>query len=74
MFFDEMVNCQKQLKKLGIESIIPKEENEAVSLYDEKQFMEFKKKVSRTYLKKIRDKDTMGVLIYNAEKKESIII
>lgn len=69
MFYEEMVNCQKQLKELGIESIIPKEENETVSLYDEKQFMEFKKKVSRTYLKKIRDKDTMGVLIYNAEKK-----
>ena len=68
MFFDEMVNCQKQLKKMGIESIIPKEETEAVSLYNEKQFMEFKKKVSRTYLKKIRDKDTIGVLIYNTRK------
>lgn len=69
MFFEEMVNCQKQLRKLGIESIIPKEENEAVRLYNEEQFMEFKKRVSRTYLKKIRDKDTVGVLIYNAEKK-----
>lgn len=52
IFFKEMVNCQNQLKKLGIESIVPKEENEAVGLYDERQFMEFKKKVSRTYLKK----------------------
>lgn len=69
MFFEEMVNCQKQLKELGIESIIPKEESKAVSLYDENQFMEFKKKVSRAYLKKIRDKDTAGVLIYNAEKR-----
>lgn len=69
MFFEEMVNCQKQLKELGIESIIPKEESESVSLYDDKQFIEFKKKVSRTYLKKIRDKDTAGVLIYNAKKK-----
>lgn len=69
MFFKEMVNCQNQLKKLGIESIVPKEENEAVGLYDERQFMEFKKKVSRTYLKKIRDKETMGVLIYNAKKR-----
>ena len=69
MFFDEMVECQKQLKKIGIESIIPKEENEIVDLYDEKQFIEFKKKVSRAYLKKIRERDTVGVLIYNAEKK-----
>lgn len=52
IFFKEMVNCQNQLKKLGIQSIVPKEENEAVGLYDERQFMEFKKKVSRTYLKK----------------------
>ena len=74
MFFEEMVNCQRQLKELGIESVVPKEENKTVSLYDEKQFMEFKKKVSRAYLRKIRDKETVGVLIYNAKKREWIII
>ena len=68
-FFDEMLECQKQLEKMGIEAIIPKEEDEIVKSYDEKQFIEFKKRVSRTYLKKIRDKDTAGVLIYNAEKR-----
>ena len=30
MFFKEMVNCQNQLKKLGIESIVPKAENRHV--------------------------------------------
>lgn len=69
MFYEKMLMCQEQLQTLGITAIIPREENEAVSLYNEKQFIEFKKKVSRTYLKKIRDKDTAGVLIYNAEKK-----
>ena len=69
MFYEEMLRCQEQLKALGITAIIPKEENEAVSLYDDRLFLEFKKKVSRTYLKKIRDKDTAGVLVYNAEKK-----
>lgn len=68
-FFDEMLECQKQLEEMGIEAIIPKEEDEIVKSYDEKQFIEFKKRVSRTYLKKIRDKDTAGVLIYNAEKR-----
>lgn len=67
-FFDDMLKCQKQLKSWGINAIIPKEENEVVKLYSEKQFMDFKKKVSRTYLKKIRDKDTIAVLIYNAPK------
>ena len=54
MFYEEMLKCQEQLKVLGITSIIPKEENDAVSFYDDRQFIEFKKKVSRTYLKKIK--------------------
>lgn len=69
MFYDEMVKCQSRLKKLGIESIIPKEENDAVSQYSQEQFIDFKRKVSNAYLKKIRDKSTMGVLVYNAEKR-----
>lgn len=69
LFFEEMVSCQKKLEELGIMSIVPKEEDEAIKLIDEKSFMEFKKKVSRSYLKKIRDKDTAGVLVYNAEKR-----
>lgn len=68
-FYDEMLKCQKQLEKIGIEAVIPKEEDDSVKLYSEKQFSEFKKKVSRAYLKKIRDKDTAGVLIYNADKR-----
>lgn len=69
LFFEEMIKCQQQLRDWGIEAIVPKEENETVRLYNEEQFIDFKRKVSRTYLKKIRDKDTMGVLIYNAEKR-----
>lgn len=69
MFYDEMVRCQSQLEKLGIESIIPREENDMVSRYNQEEFMDFKRKVSNAYLKKIRDKNTMGVLVYNAEKR-----
>ena len=71
IFYAEMLQCQQQLKEWGIDSIVPKEEDATVSLYNEEQFLEFKKRVSRAYLKKIRDKDTVGVLIYNAEKKGS---
>lgn len=69
LFYDEMIKCQKHLKELGIESIIPKEENDMVSQYNHEQFIDFKRKVSNAYLKKIREKSTMGVLVYNAEKR-----
>lgn len=68
MFYDEMVKIRQELDSMGIYTILPREEHEMVSLFNETQFLEFKKSVSRTYLKKIRDKNTVGVLIYNAEK------
>ena len=68
-FYKEMQICQQELKEMGINSIIPKEENDIVQAYNEEQFMAFKRKVSNIYLRKIRDKGTIGVLIYNAEKR-----
>lgn len=67
-FYNEMLECQKLLKEIGVNSIVPKEEDEIVQTYDETQFFEFKRKVSSAYLKKIRDKETSGVLIYNGKK------
>lgn len=69
LFYDEMLDCQEILRKKGVKAIIPKEENGAVNLYDELAFREFKRKVSSAYLKKIREKDTIAVLIYNGTKK-----
>lgn len=69
LFYDEMLECQKILRKKGVKSIIPKEENEIINSYDESAFREFKRKVSSAYLKKIREKDTIAVLIYNGTKK-----
>ena len=69
IFYDEMLACQEVLRRNGIRAIIPKEENETINLYDELSFREFKKKVSSAYLKKIREKDTTAVLIYNGTKK-----
>lgn len=67
-FYNEMIECQMKLKKIGIDSIIPKDENYIISQYTQEQFINFKRKVSNAYLKKIRDKSTIGVLVYNAEK------
>lgn len=72
LFYDEMLECQRILKKNGIKSIIPKEENEVINSYGELAFREFKRKVSSAYLKKIREKDTIAVLIYNGIKKGQV--
>lgn len=72
LFYDEMLECQEILRKKGVKAIIPKEENEAINLYDELAFREFKRKVSSAYLKKIREKDTIAVLIYNGTKKGQV--
>lgn len=69
IFYDEMLACQEVLRKNGIKAIIPKEENETIDFYDKLAFREFKRKVSSAYLKKIREKDTTAVLIYNGTKK-----
>lgn len=69
LFYDEMLGCQEILRKQGIKAIIPKEENEIINMYDELAFREFKRKVSSAYLKKIREKDTVAVLIYNGTKR-----
>lgn len=68
MFFDEMGKIRQKLDSMGIQAIIPQDENEVVKYFNETQFMKFKRDVSRTYLRKIRAKNTIGVLIYNAEK------
>ena len=68
MFYKEMLMCQKELLKIGLESIIPKDEDDLIQRLTEKQFLDFKRRVSNSYLRKIRDKSTIGVLIYNAEK------
>lgn len=67
-FYKGMLDCQKKLKQLGINSIVPEEENDIIFLYNKEQFMDFKRRVSNLYLRKIRDKNTAGVLIFNEAK------
>lgn len=67
-FFNEMLQCQKILEKNGITAIIPKDETNFFEDYDEETFRVFKRKVSNAYLKKIREKDTTAILVYNGEK------
>lgn len=69
LFYNEMLECQELLRKRDIKAIIPKDENGIIDFYDELAFREFKRKVSSAYLKKIREKDTIAILVYNGTKK-----
>lgn len=68
-FYTEMQNCQKYLKSKGIEAIIPKDEGSLPETMSDEDFRLFKKRVSSAYLRKIRDRETAAVLVYNAPKK-----
>lgn len=68
-FWHEMHQCQNQLKEKGIEAVIPKDETDIPSNISEEDFRAFKRKVSNAYLKKIREKETGAVLVFNATKK-----
>ena len=68
-FYKEMQNCQEYLMAKGIEAIIPKDEGSLPEIMSEEEFRTFKKRVSSAYLRKIRDKETAAVLVFNAPKK-----
>lgn len=66
--YDEMVECKMYLQKLGISVEIPKNEENLPEEISEQAFLEFKRKASNQYLKKIRDSSTEAILVYNATK------
>ena len=69
MFYNEMCECQRILHSHGINAIVPKDEDNIPANISEEEFRAFKKRVSSAYLKKIRDKNTGAILVYNATKK-----
>lgn len=69
MFYNEMCKCQKTLRCHGIDAIVPKDEDSIPDNISEEEFRIFKKRVSSAYLKKIRDKNTGAILVYNTTKK-----
>ena len=68
-FYDQMSICQRHLKEMGIDVMIPKDEGALPDGIDEQSFLQFKRKVSSSYLKKIRDSATEAILVYNASKR-----
>lgn len=66
--YQEIKKCAIELGKYGIHTIVPEEEGETVlqlSLFD---FEHFKRRVSFSYLRKIRDPRTYCVLAVNMDR------
>jgi len=67
-FFDEMVEVQRQLKYIGINAIVPEDEISLPEDITSEEFNDFKRKVSRNYLDKIRRGGTQAILVLNETK------
>ena len=67
-FYDEMKNVKQELAELGIYTVIPKDETNLPPNITEEEFSEFKRKVSQSYLKKIRYSGTIAILVLNEQK------
>jgi len=67
-FYSDMKRVQNELVALGIDAIIPDDEADLPEDITPEVFSEFKRKVSQSYLKKIRNKGTIAILVLNEEK------
>jgi len=69
VFYDKMLEISNLLEGKGIPTVIPKEETMEREVLTEKEFSDFKRRVSNQYLAKIRDSSTYAILVLNQEKK-----
>lgn len=60
--------CAETLGSLGIQTIVPDEEDEAIHQLSLFEFEHFKRRVSFAYLRKIRDPRTYCVLAVNVDR------
>jgi len=67
-FYDVMKSVQQKLTEIGIHTIIPKDEANLPKNITEEEFNEFKRKVSQSYLGKIRHTRTLAILVLNEQK------
>lgn len=67
-FYKEMKLYQKKINEMGYMCEIPRDEGDLPDNITEEEFFEFKRRVSNAYLKKIRDKSTAAILVFNTRK------
>ena len=66
--YHQIKELAAQLGALGIHTIVPEAEGEAVQQLSSMEFELFKRRVSFAYLRKIRDPRTYGVLAVNVDR------
>lgn len=71
-FYDKMLELSEYMRDNGIATVIPKEENIERATLSENEFNNFKRRVSRQYLSKIRERSTYAILVLNEEKRGNL--
>ena len=66
-----MLEIRDYLSMNGINAIVPEAEDHIKPMMSQEAFEQFKRKVSFSYIKKIRDPKTFGVLAINIERYET---
>lgn len=66
--YQHILDVAQQLATIGIDTVIPEAEEQAVQQLSLPEFEQFKRRVSFAYLKKIRDPRTFCVLAVNVDR------
>jgi nucleoside 2-deoxyribosyltransferase len=69
-FYDVMKSVKQELAEIGIAAVIPENETDLPQNITEEEFNKFKRKVSQSYLKKIRIAGTFAILVINERKND----
>lgn len=67
-FYDKMMCIQSEMEKSGVLTIVPTSEDSELHSLPEAELRRFKRQVSNSYLRKIRDKKTLAILVVNEDK------
>ena len=68
-FYSKMKELKEELWSLGIDAEVPEDETELPQNMTDEAFAKFKRKVSKSYFKKIREAGTIAILVVNEEKR-----
>ena len=67
-FYGAMLEIRDELDKSGVRTMIPAPENHLINTQNNDQFEEFKRKVSFSHMRRVRHRQTFGILVVNLDK------
>ncbi len=68
-FYEKMVEVKRFLQSENISCIIPEDESSFCELINDNDATLFKRRASNSYLRRIRKKSTVAILVYNETKR-----